>query len=405
MTHQSSASGRAIRAALAGLSLAALACSNLLLTQEPPAATLAPSLPTPALASPAPALPAASPAPATVAPTPLPTAVPASLGLLAEEEVLIDLYRRVNPAVVFILVTSNLGDSLGSGFVIDTDGHIVTNYHVVEGAEEIEVAFAGGRRAFATVVGTDQDADLAVLDVEVPADQLTVVELGDSDAVVVGQRVVAIGNPFGLAGTMTVGIVSGVGRTLTSERNSGDGRFSAPDIIQTDAAINPGNSGGPLLDLNGRVIGVNRAITSETGVNSGVGFAVAVNLVRRIVPDLIANGRFVYPYLGISSADEITLAQQQALGLPQATGVYIIGVTPGGPAEAAGLRAGTRGTSIDGLQAGGDLIVAIEGQPVANFNDLISYLVKRANVGQTVRLTVIRDGQSTEVPVTLAARP
>jgi 2-alkenal reductase len=343
----------------------------------------------------APTIPAAS----------LPPTLPIGLDLQAEEATLIDLYKRVNPAVVFILVTSNLGDSLGSGFVIDTDGHIVTNHHVVEGAQQIEVDFPSGLKVYGTVLGSDEDADLAVIDVDVPADQLTTVELGDSDLVQVGQRVVAIGNPFGLAGTMTVGIVSGLGRTLSSQRSVGEGRFSAPDIIQTDAAINPGNSGGPLLDLQGRVIGVNRAISSETGVNSGVGFAVAVNLVRRIVPQLIANGQFVYPYLGITSLDEISLAQQEALGLPQSVGVYVTGVTPGGPAAAAGIRPGARATTFEGLLAGGDLIIAIDGNPVTNFNDLISYLVNHTEVGQTVRLTVLRDGQAEEIDLTLAPRP
>jgi 2-alkenal reductase len=407
MTDNKITARRVTLAALAALALTGLACSNFILTDEPEVEAPA-EMPTAIRLQPTLVPTSAGAASiATVAPPGelLPTAAPADLDLQVEETLLIDLYKRVNPAVVFILVTSNLGDSLGSGFVIDTDGHIVTNHHVVEGAEQIEVAFASGARVYATVVGTDQDADLAVLDVEVPPEQLTVVELGDSDLVQVGQQVVAIGNPFGLAGTMTVGIVSGLGRTLSSDRASGEGRFSAPDIIQTDAAINPGNSGGPLLDLTGKVIGVNRAITSETGVNSGVGFAVAINLVRRIVPDLIANGSFVYPYLGISSADEITLAQQQALGLPQSTGVYIIGVTADGPAAGAGLRAGSRPTEFDGLLAGGDLVTAIDGSPVANFNDLISYLVNHTEVGQTVRLTIIRDGQAVDVDVTLAARP
>jgi len=289
--------------------------------------------------------------------------------------------------------------------VIDAEGHIITNHHVVEDAQQIEVDFPSGLKVYGAVLGTDADADLAVIDVDVPADQLTAVELGDSDAVRVGQRVVAIGNPFGLAGTMTVGVVSGLERTLTSQRTSGEGRFSAPDVIQTDAAINPGNSGGPLVDLQGRVIGVNRAITSETGVNSGVGFAVAVNLVKRIAPSLIADGRFIYPYLGITSQDEISLAQQEELGLPQSSGVYVTGVTAGSPAAIAGLRPGTRATSFDGLLAGGDMIIAIEGTPVGNFNDLISYLVYRTSVGQTVRLTVLREGQTTDMELVLTARP
>jgi len=397
--HRPTSSRRRALTGLAALTLTALACSNLLATPEPP-----PTGPPPSPTAVATGL------PASIAPTGqsvylAPTELPIDFNLAAEEALLIDLYQRVNPAVVFILVTSNLGDSLGSGFVIDAEGHIITNHHVVEGARQIEVDFPSGLKTYARVLGTDQDADIAVVDVDIPPQQLTAIELGDSDAVQVGQRVVAIGNPFGLAGTMTVGIVSGLGRTLSSERNTGDGRFSAPDIIQTDAAINPGNSGGPLLDLQGRVIGVNRAIATDSGVNSGIGFAVAVNTVRRIVPHLIADGRYTYPYLGISSQDEVTLAQQEALGLLRSVGVYVVGVAPDGPAAAAGIRAGFRPTQIDGLLAGGDLIVAIDGRAVVNFNDLISYLVNHSEVGQIVRLTLIRNAETIEVEVPLAARP
>jgi S1-C subfamily serine protease len=389
---------RAAYAALALLALASVGCSELLAT---PAPLPTPLVPPTIIVTSAPVAPLPTSAPELLAPT----SAPLSLDMQTEESALVDLYKRVNPAVAFILVTSNLGESLGSGFVIDGEGDVVTNAHVVENAQQIEVDFPSGVKVYGKVLGSDADADLAVIKVDVPADQLTVVELGDSDAVQVGQRVVAIGNPFGLAGTMTVGIVSGLGRTLTSQRTTGEGRFSAPDVIQTDAAINPGNSGGPLLDLQGRVIGVNRAITSETGVNSGVGFAVAVNLVKRIVPHLIAEGKFIYPYLGISSVDGISLAQQEALGLSQSAGVYLSGVTPDSPAEAAGLRPGTRATTFEGLLAGGDLITAIDGHPVANFNDLISYLVNHTEVGQTVNLTVLRDDQTIEVPLVLGARP
>lgn len=403
MKNNRSSARRLVVTGLAALTLAAMACSNLLVAPEPlPTVAAQPAVP-PALVIP-------THSPASAAPTGLPANVvptfqPIDVDLAAEEALLIDLYKRVSPAVVFILVTSNLGDSLGSGFVIDAEGRIVTNNHVVEGAREIEVDFPSGLKAYAKVLGTDQDADIAVIDVEVPPEQLTVIELGDSDAVQVGQRAVAIGNPFGLAGTMTVGIVSGLGRTLSSARSSGEGRFSAPDIIQTDAAINPGNSGGPLLDLQGRVIGVNRAITSEAGVNSGVGFAVAVNTVKRVVPHLIAEGHYSYPYLGITSQDNITLAQQDALGLPQSLGVYVSSVAPGGPAALAGVQAGSRPTRVDGLLAGGDLIVAIDEKPVVNFNDLISYLVNHTEVGQTVRLTIVREGKTLEVEVKLTARP
>jgi 2-alkenal reductase len=185
----------------------------------------------------------------------------------------------------------------------------------------------------------------------------------------------------------------------------GGGSFSTPKIIQTDAAINPGNSGGPLLNLRGEVIGVNKAIESETGVNSGVGFSIPSNLVRRIVPALIADGKFVYPYLGVSSIDDLSLQEIEALNLPRTTGAYVTTVVDGGPADQAGLRAGTQLTDIDGLFAGGDLIVAIDGREVNDFSDLLGYLVVNASAGQTVTLTVLRDGEQVDVAVTLGARP
>jgi 2-alkenal reductase len=199
--------------------------------------------------------------------------------------------------------------------------------------------------------------------------------------------------------------VSGLDRVLPTDVTApGGGRFSAPDIIQTDAAINPGNSGGPLLNLNGEVIGINQAIRSETGENTGIGFAIASNTVKRIVPALINDGKFVYPYLGVSGMDELTLAQIEALGLPQATGVYVSEVSPGGPADEAGVH-GDRGLTSEGLQGGGDLIIAIDGRPVITFADVLSYLVNEASVGQTVTLTVLRDGGQQDIPVTLGARP
>jgi 2-alkenal reductase len=358
------------------------------------------------------AAPAAPPTPVTVVVTATPDAlapvVPAVAPLTdASDASLIALYHKLDPAVVAIRVLDSQGDvGLGSGFVIDTDGHIVTNAHVVQGATEIEVDFANGMKVRGEVLGTDATADLAVVRVNVPADQLTPVTLGDSDLVQVGERVVAIGNPFGLNGTMTIGIVSGLGRTLTAQATApGGGSFSAPDIIQTDAAINPGNSGGPLINMQGEVIGVNKALVSDTGVNSGIGFAVASNTVRRIAPALIKDGKFVYPYLGITSTDELSLADVEALKLPRSTGVYVTSVTPDGPAEKAGLRVGTQPTSITGLFAGGDLIVAIDGRPVNVFADLLSYLVNHASVGQTVKLTVLRDGTQQDINLTLGARP
>ena len=325
----------------------------------------------------------------------------------SEEQALIDLYARVNPAVVAIVADSQSGgQSLGSGFVFDAEGHIVTNNHVVEGATTIEVDFPSGFKTHGRVVGADADSDLAVVKVDAPAEQLFPLPLADSDQVQVGQRVVAIGNPFGLAGTITVGIVSGLGRTLESTRVTAQGTaFSAPDIIQTDTAINPGNSGGPLLNLRGEVIGVNKAIESESGVNSGIGFAIASNTVKRIIPALITDGKFVYPYLGISSMSEISLALQEQLGLPEATGAYVTTVTPGGPSARAGLRADSAALDAPQLNGDGDVIVAVDGKPVRQFSDLLSYLVNEARPGQTVTLSVLRGGQRVEVPVVLGERP
>ncbi len=333
-------------------------------------------------------------------------------GFAERDALLASLYERVSPGVVSLLVENELGGSTGSGFVFDREGHIVTNYHVVEGATEVEVDFLFGLKVRGKVIGTDPDSDLAVVEVDVPEDVLVPLPLGDSDQVKVGQTVIAIGNPFQLNGTMTLGIVSAKGRTLESLRQAESGSFfTAGDIIQTDAAINPGNSGGPLLNLNGEVIGVNRAIrttgTTITGdpVNSGIGFSISSNIVRRVVPELIANGKYDYPYLGITSRSNLTLGMIEELGLPRQTGAYITAVTPGSPADKAGLRGGSRPTSFAGLPAGGDLIIGIDGQPVMTFDDMLSYLIKNKRPGDTVTLTILRDGQEMEVELTLGKRP
>lgn len=315
---------------------------------------------------------------------------------------LISLYERVNPAVVHIFnYQGNFPQGTGTGFLYDQAGHIVTNNHVVENGDRFEVVFPSGQRVEASMVGTDVDSDLAVLQLnEVPADAVPL-PLGNSRDVRVGEFVVAIGNPFGQESSMTLGIVSGLGRTLRSQRiTEGGGQYSLPAVIQTDAPINPGNSGGPLLNLKGDVVGVNAAIRSTTGANSGVGFSIPVNAVHRVVPSLIESGRYTYPYLGVSINDTIDLAQQEALGLTQANGAYVTTVEPNGPAAVAGLI-GSGGLN----RPGGDLIIAIDGEPVNEFNDLISYLVFETEVGQTVTLTIIRNGQTITVPVTLGARP
>ena len=329
------------------------------------------------------------------------------------QDVLVGIYERVSPGVVYIQVMTDQGGGEASGFVYDTEGHIITNYHVVNGATSIEVDFPSGFKAYGKVVGTDLDSDLAVIKVDGPASNFKPVPLGDSDQVKVGQTVVAIGNPFGYSGTMTVGIVSAKGRTLESEHLSPNGTtyYSAGDMIQTDAAINPGNSGGPLLNMNGEVIGVNRAIVSTNSLlggtpsSSGIGFTVPVNIVKRVVPSLIKNGTYDYPYLGISSLPEINLAEEQLLGLPQATGGYITDVVKGGPCDQAGLRGGTTPTSVPNINAGGDLIIAVDGHPVMVFGDLLSYILNNKSVGDTVVFTIIRGNQQKEVSVTLGKRP
>jgi 2-alkenal reductase len=359
--------------------------------------------PTPAPAPPtAPAI-FSTPAPVGSAPTPPPIV---NLITTSEEQLLIELYQRVNPAVVAILVETSTGGSQGSGFLYDVEGHVVTNNHVVQEALNIEVDFASGFKTHGRVVGADPDSDLAVVKLdELPPGGVTPLPLGDSDQLQVGQRVLAIGNPFGLEGTMTMGIVSALGRTVPGTRSLQDGTtFSTPDVIQTDAAINPGNSGGPLLNLSGEVVGINAQIDSETGTNSGVGFAIASNTVRQVAPYLIAEGRFVYPYLGVESQEEISLFLQDALTLPQATGAYVRNVVPGGPAETAGLR-GDSARAGQELRGDGDLIIAIDGREVKVFSDLLSHLVNHTRPGQTVTLTVLRGGQTVEVPVVLGERP
>jgi len=236
--------------------------------------------------------------------------------------------------------------------------------------------------------------------------------LSDSDLVQVGQTVIAIGNPFGFNGTMTMGIVSGLGRSMSSlhEAPTG-GMFSAGDIIQTDAAINPGNSGGPLLNLNGDVVGVNRAIFTtqfnDQGqpVNSGIGFAVSINIVKRVVPSLIAEGHYDYPYIGIISLSDLSLLEQEALRLPRANGVYITQISPDSPADKAGLIAGSSRTDIPGLFSGGDLIIAIDGTAVMSFSDFISYLLRNKSPGDSVVLTILREQKELEVKLTLDKRP
>ncbi len=313
------------------------------------------------------------------------------------QQTLIDLYRRANPAVVYIIVP-NLGS--GSGFVYDSGGHIVTNNHVVDGGRSFEIVFANGARQRARLVGADVDSDLAVLKVdELPAG-VAPLPLAPPDAVQVGQFVVAIGNPFGEQGSMSLGIVSGLDRSLRSRRGAAVSSYSLPEVIQTDAPINPGNSGGPLLSLAGEVVGINSAIATDTGVNSGVGFSIPVAAVQRIVPSLIRSGRYSYPYLGVSFADNLSLNEQTTYGLTQTKGAYVLGVAANGPADRAGIIAANPNTG-----RGGDLIVQIDDQPIIDFSDLNSYLAFHTSVGQVIRITVLRNSRTVELSLKLGARP
>lgn len=326
---------------------------------------------------------------------------------------LVTLYQQVNPGVVSIVVETGQGISQGSGFVYDYDGHIITNYHVVEGNVNLEVDFVNGLKVRGKVIATDLDSDLAVIEVDVPADQLSPLPMGDSDSIQVGQIVVAIGNPFSLSSTMTMGIVSAKGRILDSMRQTAEGSsFTAADIIQTDAAINPGNSGGPLLNLDGEVVGINRAIrtsgttTEGEPVNSGIGFAISINIVKRVVPYLIRDGQYDYPYLGISAlSGSLTLSNQQYLNLSQATGAYVIEVVNDGPAERAGLRGGSSASSATSLPVGGDLIIAVDGRPVIEYGDLINYVMINKSPGDEILLTILRGTDRKEVTLKLGKRP
>jgi serine protease Do len=360
---------------------------------------------------------------------PLPTLQPgaAEAVVSALQETLAKVYDQVSPSVVNIQATQKLAPSLnlpfafpgqgdqapmtralGSGFIWDTQGHIVTNNHVVDGADQITVTFADGSSANAKVIGADSDADLAVLKVDVSPDLLVPVKLADSSQVKVGQLAIAIGNPFGLEGTMTVGFISALGRSLPVDSGTTGGpTYTIPDVIQTDAPINPGNSGGVLVNVHGEVVGVTAAIESPVRANAGIGFVIPSNIVRRVVPALIATGHYDHPYLGISGTT-LTSDLAKAMGLNEnQRGALVIDVTPNGPADKAGLRGSDRQVTINGATArvGGDVITAIDDQPVRRFDDLVSYLATSTSVGQKVTLTILRGGKEQKVEVTLGARP
>jgi S1-C subfamily serine protease len=332
---------------------------------------------------------------------------------------LTELFKDTEQSVVQVSGTINNNDvsgaTLGSGFVYDKSGHIITNYHVIAGSgnNDISVTLIDGTTYRATVVGADQYSDLVVLHVEdVPADKLMPLPLGNSSGLLVGQGVVAIGNPFGLSGSMTEGIVSGLNRLIPVYPGPGPfsgaeaPAFSIPDVIQTDAAINPGNSGGPLLDMQGEVVGINSAIFSTTGGFAGIGFAIPSNTISKIAPVLIEKGSFQHPWLGVSGTN-MTPEIAEAIGLGEPRGFLVIDTAPGGPADSAGVHGGNTPMQIGGreIKLGGDVILTIDDKAVRKIDDMLGYLQQATDVGETVRLTVWRDGQIIEIDVTLGARP
>lgn len=323
---------------------------------------------------------------------------------LTDEELnLAQLYQDVAPSVVSIVVTTPTGQSSGSGFVIDFDGHIVTNFHVVDNAQQVVVNFLDGTITRALINGMDPDSDLAVIQVNLPEDRLHPIKFGNSDTLVIGQSVAALGSPFGQRWTLTAGIVSALERRI-----QGLSGFSIGSAIQTDAPINPGNSGGPLFNLAGEVIGVNSQIRSDTGVNSGIGFAIPSNLTRRVAKELIENGSISYSFIGITG-DAIDLTAMESLNLKNnQRGVVVLDVIARSPAEVAGLqRAEYTQDQFGNVQEyqSADIITAIDGEEIRGFEALISYLAQYTRPGDTVTFTVLRGGNTLELPVTLTSRP
>ena len=375
---------------------------------------------------------ASAPRPVEIVQTRASVSTPAPITIIATPEggadyetaVLTNIYLQVNPSVVNVTVLSSSANAIpenerppdldpngllpvssGSGFVWDLDGHIVTNNHVVEGADEVQITFSDGTVSVAEVVGTDLDSDLAVLRIDPTGYNLVPVRVGHLEDVSVGMRVAAIGNPFRLEGTLTSGIVSAIGRSIPAR-----GNFSIPDSIQTDAAINPGNSGGPLLNEQGEVIGVNAQIRSEAGTNSGVGFAIPINIVSRVVPAIISDGVYLHSYMGVSGGTLSPVCAEE-LDVPhELRGAIVNSVLPNSPAEDAGLQAGdeqinTHYPSICPESRGGDIILAINDQPVTKFDDVLGYLQRTTSPGDTVTLTVWREGETVQIDLVLGTRP
>lgn len=319
------------------------------------------------------------------------------------------IYTAVNPSVVNIQITESYGPSYisgeGSGFVWDMEGYIVTNNHVVENASMITVVFSDGTSADAKLVGNDPESDLAVIKVDPAAVVLHPVILGDSHAVQVGDLVIAIGNPYGLSGTMTQGIVSALSRSLSVNESNpfSTGTYTIPDIIQTDAAINPGNSGGVLVNVDGQVVGVTSAIQSSTDSNSGIGLVIPSHIVKRVIPVLIKNGSYDHPRLGISGVT-MNPGIAESIGVTSSQeGVLIVDISRGGPADKAGLIGSSQQRTASGTMkiTGGDIITAINGVPIKTYEDLVSYMFNNTEVGQKIALTILRNGNEKTVDLTL----
>jgi S1-C subfamily serine protease len=315
---------------------------------------------------------------------------------------LTQIYNDNRRSVVLISVDTPTGGGQGSGFVYDEEGRIITNNHVVEDAEKITVTFVDGTISEATLVGTDPYVDMAVIDVDVEVFLLEPVDLGSSSDLMVGERVIALGNPFGLANTMTSGIVSALGRQMDAP-----GGYAIVDVIQTDAAINPGNSGGPLLNMRGEVVGMNTAILSETRQFSGIGFAIPSDTILREVSALIEEGEYEHPYLGITSVG-LFPELNEAMGLdPSQRGALVVNVVDGGPADQVGVRPGTRSVVVDGtsITVGGDVIIGVDGRTVQDLYDVVVYLERVKRPGDVIALKLLRGSAVINLELELGTRP
>jgi S1-C subfamily serine protease len=326
-----------------------------------------------------------------------------------DEENNISVYRRIGPGVVNITSVVIQRDfffnpvpreGAGSGSIVDDEGHILTNHHVIRDSSKLEVTLSDGSKWKAKLIGADPGNDLAVIKIDAPRDRLTVIPMGDSSTLKVGQKVLAIGNPFGLGQTLTTGIISSLGRSIRSEAGT-----LIEDVIQTDAAINPGNSGGPMLDSEGRIIGVNSAIISPTGASVGIGFAIPVNTAKRILPELIQKGYVSYPWIG-ASIFPLLPEFAKSLGLKVERGAMIMEVVKGGPAEKAGMKGSDRQVQVGNvmLPVGGDVITECGGEKVGSSDELIRLILAR-RPGDTMALKVLRDGEFLTVNITLGERP